>query len=125
MVIIYDSFIKLYRNITNWGWYTNVNIARLFIHWIIKANYVEKEWQGIKISAGSFVTSYSKLAQKLDLTVDKIRTAISHLISTHEITHKKTRQYSIITKTNYNLSQQNPKQNPFKIPNDSQTNSNN
>jgi len=95
------GFIKLFRGIMDWGWYPDSNTTRLFIHCLLKANYTEKEWQGIKIPIGSFITSYDKLARELNLTKKEIRTALKHLKMSHEITHKGTRQYSIITVNNY------------------------
>ena len=101
------GYIKLYRNFLDWGWYTDSNTARLFIHCIFKANFKEKEWQGIKIPVGSFVTSYEKLAQELKLSIQKIRTSLNKLKSTCEITTKTTCQYTIITVKNYSLYQNN------------------
>ena len=106
-----NGYIRLYRNIMDWGWYLEPNTARLFIHCILKANYTEKEWQGIKIPAGSFVTSYDKLAQELKLSIQNIKTAIKHLKLTKELTVKSTRHYSIITVNNWYLYQINDQQN--------------
>ena len=96
-----NGFIKLYRSIMDWGWYCDSNTARLFIHCLLKANYTEKEWQGVTIPIGSFVTSYEKLAQELNLTKKEVRTALNHLKMSHELAHESTSQYSIITVINY------------------------
>ena len=117
-----NGYIRLYRNIMDWGWYLEPNTARLFIHCILKANYTEKEWQGIKIPAGSFVTSYDKLAQELKLTKDQIRTAIKHLKLTQEITYKGTNKYSIITVNNYKFYQTLPTHSTTQTPKTSHTN---
>lgn len=97
-----NGFVKLFRNIVDWEWYTEPNVVRLFIHCLIKANHAPKKWQGIIIHAGSFVTSYSKLAQDLKLSERNIRTAINRLKSTGELTHSTTSRYSIITVNNWN-----------------------
>ena len=55
-------FIKLYEQITRWGWYTNVNTAHLFIHLLLKANYGESECAGQKICRGQMLTSLPALA---------------------------------------------------------------
>ena len=110
-----NGYIRLYRNIMDWGWYLEPNTARLFIHCILKANYTEKEWQGIKIPVGSFVTSYEKLAQELKLSIQNIKTAIKHLKLTKELTVKSTRHYSIITVNNYKLYQTTNLTNNFKL----------
>lgn len=101
-----NGFIKLFRNIEQWEWYTEPNVMRLFIHCLIKANHASKKWRGIIIHAGSFVTSYSKLAQDLKLSERNIRTSLKHLKSTGEVTLKTTSQYSIISINNWSSYQQ-------------------
>ena len=122
MLLPDDGFVKIYRKITNWNWYDDPNTFRLFVHCILKANYKEKEWHGITIPVGSFVTSYAKLAKELKLTPDKIRLAMKKLKTTKNITVKSTTQYTVITVISYQKYQTNPKQNPEQIPNESQTN---
>ena len=122
MLLPDDGFVKIYRKITNWDWYDDPNTFRLFVHCILKANYKEKEWHGITIPVGSFVTSYAKLAKELKLTPDKIRLAMKKLKTTKNITVKSTTQYTVITVISYQKYQINPKQNTEPIPNVSQTN---
>ena len=95
------GFIKLHRKIMDWGWYQNPNTCRLFIHCLLKANFQEKEWEGIKVPIGSFVTSYGKLATELKTSIQTIRTALNHLKLTHELTIKTTANYTVITVNNY------------------------
>ena len=90
------GFVKIYRDITDWGWYTEPNTLRVYLHCILKANYTEKEWKGIKIPTGSFVTSYSNLAKELILTVQKVRTALKNLQNSKNLTIKSTHRFSII-----------------------------
>jgi len=33
----------------DWEWYDDINTKVLFIHLLIKANWKEKKWRGIKI----------------------------------------------------------------------------
>ena len=119
-----NGYVRLYRDIMDWSWYDDANTVRLFIHCILKANYDDNVWHGIKIERGSFVTSYAKLAQELKLTNSKIRTAISNLKMTNTITHKSTAKYSIITVNNYSSYQTNDTQFSSQITNKSQTNRN-
>ena len=104
------GFIRLYRDITDWGWYTEPNTLRVHLHCLLKANYTEKEWRGLKIPVGSFVTSYANLSKELKLSVRVIRTALEHLKLTHELTCKGYSQYSVITVNNYTLYQTTDKQ---------------
>ena len=104
---MHRGFIKSYRKITEWEWYDNANVYRLFMHLLYTVNYEPKKWHGITIEAGQLVTSYEKLAQQLRLTKMQIRTSLDKLKSTGEITHKKTNQYSIITVNNWHEYQEN------------------
>ena len=53
------------------------------------------------IPRGSFVSSYPKLANECNLTVNELRTALKHLITTGEITVKPQPKYSVFTVNNY------------------------
>ena len=105
------GYIRLFRKIDSWEWYTEPNTIRMFLHCLIKANHTDKLWRGITIHAGSFVTSRASLAKELDITERQVRTAINHLKSTNELTSKSTNHYSIITVNNWYLYQINDQQN--------------
>lgn len=100
------GFVSLWRCITEWEWYADVNTFKLFMHCLLKANYKNKSWQGIEIKRGSFITSLDNLAFETGLTKMQVRTAIKKLKLTHEITCETTSRYSTITVNNYNLYQQ-------------------
>jgi len=101
------GFVSLWRCITDWEWYTDVNTFKLFMHCLLKANFKDKSWQGIKIKRGSFITSLDNLAFETGLTKMQVRTAIKKLKLTHEITCNSTSRYSVIIVNNYNLYQPN------------------
>lgn len=108
--MVLEGFLYLHRKLAEWEWYDDANTMRLFIHCLIFANYKEKQWRGICINRGQFVTSQSKLAQELKLSIQNIRTALNKLKSTGELTVYTTAEYSIITVENYDLYQQNNSQ---------------
>lgn len=90
-----------------WEWYSDVNTTRLFIHCLLKANHKEKKWQGKVIPRGSFITGRSVLAEETGLTEQQIRTAITKLKSTNNITIKATNKFSLVTLVNYDSYQDN------------------
>lgn len=96
-----SGFVKLFKIFLYWEWYTNANTMRVFIHCLLKANYKSKKWQGKVIPAGSFITGRRKMAQELAMTEQQVRTALSNLKSTNEITIKPYSQYSIISINNW------------------------
>jgi hypothetical protein len=117
-----DGWIKIHRQLEDWEWYTNIPVKTLFIHCLLKANHKDNQWQGIVIKKGSFVTSYENLSIETGLTVRQIRTALNKLKMTGEVTHKGQSRYSIITINNWNLYQDNDKQNDKQMTNERQTN---
>jgi biotin operon repressor len=100
------GYIRLYRSLLDWEWYTDSNTKDVFIHLLLTANYEDKKWKGITIRRGQRVYSTQKLADELHMSRQVIRTAIKHLISTGEITNESTPEYSIITVKNYDSYQQ-------------------
>lgn len=80
------EYIKLFRKMINWEWYTDVNTKVLFLHCLLRANWKPGEWKGIHYERGQFITSLSSLAAETGLTVKMVRTALEHLISTGEVT---------------------------------------
>lgn len=106
------GFICLFRNFLEWGWYTDINTKVLFIHMLLKANWKEGNFKGTTIPRGSFVSSIAKLAEETGLTNDEVRTAISHLVHTGEVTKRSTNRYTVFTVVNYVLYQDIPEQSP-------------
>ena len=73
---------------------------------LLTANYEDKNWKGNKICRGQKVTSYQNLANELNMSMQNVRTAIKHLISTGEITSSQQAKYSLITIKNYDKFQE-------------------
>ena len=110
------NYIKISRSILEWEWYSDINTCRLFVHMLLKANWTDGKVKGTTVPRGSFVSSIDKLAEGTNMTKDEVRTAISHLLSTGEITKQSTNKYTVFTLVNWDLyqvtSQTNPEQNP-------------
>lgn len=100
-----NGYIKLFRSIEKWEWYTDVNTKTLFIHCLIKANHKDAKWRGIFIPAGSFISSYAKLAKETGLSVRSVRTSLNKLKMTGELTHQTTSDYSMINLVNWAIYQ--------------------
>lgn len=99
------GYVKIHRKILEWSWYRDINTCRLFIHMLLKANWKEAGFRDTTVPRGSFVSSLDKLSEETMLTKREIRTAISHLKSTGEVTVKTTNRYSIFSIKNYELYQ--------------------
>lgn len=106
------GFICLFRDFLGWSWYLDINTKVLFVHMLLKANWKEGKFRDITVPRGSFVSSIAKLAEETGLTNDEVRTAISHLVRTKEITKQSTNRYTVFTVVNYALYQDIPEQFP-------------
>ncbi len=95
------GFISLHRSLITWEWYDDPNTMRLFIHLLLTVNWEEGYWHGIKIERGSRITSYSKLAKELGLSVQEVRTSLKKLKTTGELTSKATSKWTLINIVNY------------------------
>lgn len=130
------GFITLHRAILEWEWYQETNTKVLFIHCLLKANWEDKNWQGLEIKRGSFITSVNNLSFELGLTVQQVRTAINKLSKTNELTIKTTNKNTLLTIVKYDVYQnivsednkqnnkQPNKQNNKRVTNEQQSNNN-
>jgi len=121
------GWIKIHRGILEWEWYQSPNVMAVFLHCILKANFIEKKWQGIIIEKGEFVTSYKNISDEMSgkhgtFSVRQVRTALDKLKLTGELTIKKTNKYSLIKINNYSHYQSNDKQHGKQMTNKRQTN---
>lgn len=91
------GFIKLDRDIQNWQWYTKENMLLVWIDLLTSASYEDNYFEGRLIKKGQVVVGRKKLAEKLHLSEQSIRTCINRLKSTGEITIESTNKYSVIT----------------------------
>lgn len=79
------GFFAVDRNIERWKWYTDANTFRVWMHILIKCNYLPGESYGITIKPGQWLTSYQHIATDLKITKSQTRTSIEHLKMTREI----------------------------------------
>lgn len=96
-----EGWIKVYRELTVWRWYTEPNAIRLYLHLLLKATTKELPYRDIVLSPGQYATSLSKLMSELNMSKQEVRTAIKQLVSTQEITQQVTHKYTIFSVQNW------------------------
>ena len=96
-----NGWIKIHRKLLEWEWYNEPNTFRLFFHLLLKANHTPKRYKGVMIETGEVMTGLNLLSIETGLTVQQVRTSITRLKSTNEITSKTNSQGSIIQIVNY------------------------
>lgn len=96
-----NGFIKLHRKFLNWEWRDKPEMVALFIHFLLLANHKEGKWQGQVIKPGQFVTGLKSLSKTTGISVQTLRTCITKLKSTGEITNQSTNQFRLISIVNW------------------------
>ena len=76
-------------------------MLQLWVTILLRAGSRDTKWRGITIEAGSFITSYSSLAQWSGLTVSEVRTALNKLLEAGSIAREATSRYQKITVVNW------------------------
>ena len=96
------TFVKIDRNITRWQWWADSNTVKIWLYLLLNANVKQYTFQNFKIKRGQLVTSISSLASKNNLTVRQVRTILSRLEKTGEISRRNIgNKFSIITIKQY------------------------
>lgn len=100
-----EGYIKFFRNFLNWEWYQDANVVRLYIHCMLRANFEDKQWRGITIKKGSFLTSYQTLSNETNLSVTMIRGAIKKLVSSGYLKSESSSKYTVLTINDWEITQ--------------------
>lgn len=100
-----EGWIKLYRQLREWKWYSDINTTRVFIHLLLTVNHKDRFCDGIFVKRGQRVASFATLSDETNLTVSEVRTALEHLLSTGEITKQITNRKTVITVEKYSFFQ--------------------
>lgn len=100
------NWIKLNRKILKWEWYSDNATRSVFLHALLKANYEPSRYKGHELAIGDVVFGRKKWAEELGLSERQVRTAITHLKETGEIsTIKVTNKFTILRIENWEFYQ--------------------
>ena len=97
-----EGYIKLYRRMMKWGWYTDTPTKCVFLHLLFLACYEPCYYKGVQLEPGQAVSSIRQIATDTELTVKQVRTAINHLKETQEVAQSPCGKFSVFTVNNYN-----------------------
>ena len=100
-----DTWLKLYRRLLDWQWYTDANTMRVFMHLLLTANYKQNMWKSETVEAGQLITSVNRLASDLNLSIKQIRNSLKKLQKSNDIHIKGANRYSLITLVNWDVYQ--------------------
>lgn len=100
-----SGWIKLSRSLLEWRWYGDPNTTRVWIHLLLRANFEDRPFRDFVVHRGETAVSLTTLAEETGLSVRSVRTALSHLETTGEVTRKRHGQIAVISIANYDLYQ--------------------
>lgn len=95
------GWIKIHRKLQDWGWYSDSHMVHLFIHLLLEANHEDRVWKGQIIKRGQLIFGRKAVSETLGISEQTLRTCMTRLKSTNEITSKSTNRFSLITIVNY------------------------
>lgn len=99
------GWIKLHRQLLDWKWYNDTNVKVVFIHLLLNAVWDKAGAYGYNLTRGQYITTRKRLANDLGLTEQQVRTALTKLKKTKEISINSTNKFMLITIVNYNIYQ--------------------
>lgn len=97
------GFVKLPRSLLDWHWYGDMNTRSLYLHLLLTAAWEDTRFMNREIKRGQCCVTLKELAASNHQSIQQVRTALSHLVLTNEITVEPTTKYSIITLTQYDM----------------------
>ena len=103
------SWLKLYRKLTEWEWYTDSHMVHLFLHLLIKANSSDKNWRGITVKKGQLITNLNALSVQTGISKQSVRTCLNRLEKTGEINTQTNTRFTVITICKFDSYQDNGK----------------
>lgn len=83
-----DGWIKIHRKILEWDHAKDPNKFIVFIHLILRANIEDDEF----CRRGQVILSVRKFAEEIGLTYQTVRTVMSSLVKSNELTQEPTQQ---------------------------------
>lgn len=95
------GWVKIHRSMLKWEWWDDHNTARLWLYLLLTAAHEDVRFRGKVIKRGQLVTTLVKISEDTGISVQSVRTSLTRLISTNEITSISTNKYRLITICKY------------------------
>jgi hypothetical protein len=116
-----EGYIKLYRKMMKWGWYTDTNTKCVFLHLLFMACYEPYYVGHTYLEPGQIITTVKEISEGTGISTQSVRTSLNRLKSTNEITIETSNKNSLITVQNYSDYQGDNKPSNKQLTNNQQT----
>lgn len=96
------KYIKINRQLLEWQWFSEANTFQLFMYLLLNASEEDNaDFFGVPLKRGQLLTSMGKIIGDTWLTRAKLRTSISKLKRTEQITIEEKGKRLLVTICNY------------------------
>lgn len=85
------GWLKLHRRITDWKYFRDGNMLRLWLYLLCEAAYKPCEVDGVELQRGDILVSYATISEELDMTPKQVRTCLEKLVEDEQITKQSAR----------------------------------
>ena len=79
------GWIKLYRKIVDWSWYSNSEMVHLFVHLLLRATYQQQDLPNGLLGRAQLSISKNHIQQETGISIQCIKTCLNKLQDTGEI----------------------------------------
>lgn len=99
------GWVKMYRKLLDWEWYSDSKMVHLFIHMMLKANHKPGKWKGHLIESGQFISGRKMLSAETGISERSVRTCLDRLKESDVVTIKTTSKFSLFEINNWDMYQ--------------------
>lgn len=96
-----NSWVKIYRKITEWEWWDDAECVKLWLWLLCKAQTKDRKWSGKVIKRGQLITTLDGIKSECKISIDKIRRRLGYLQNSGAILIETTNANHFITILNY------------------------
>lgn len=96
-----ESYIKLFRKITEWEHFQDSRTLHVFLYLLVMAVRNRTRYGEYVLKKGQFITSYRDLQQNLGMCAKYVTESVQKLKNSGEITTEKCRYGTLFTIVNY------------------------
>lgn len=97
-----ESYIKLYRKITEWEHFKDGNTLQVFLFLLVSAVDKRMIYRGRELQAGQYITSIKLIGEATGLTYMQVRLSLKKLKDTGEINWETVNhEFTVYTVLNY------------------------
>lgn len=97
-----STYVKMDRNLRFWRWFKSPKTVVVWVWLIMSANIEDHDFERETIHRGEVATSRKTISAATGLTEREVRTALSHLKATGEVSVRIRPKYQVISILRYN-----------------------